>query len=85
MRKKVLAGAFLAMTAGLIACGQNNPQTPATEAPTTTAAPETTQAPTTEAVPQTTVVTGAAEGYGGPITAEENPIPGETPVAASAF
>ena len=70
MRKKVLAGAFLAMTAGLIACGQNNPQTPATEAPTTTAAQETTQAPTTEAVPQTTVVTGEAEGYGGPITAE---------------
>lgn len=34
MRKKVLAGAVLAMSAGLAACGQNNAQSQATEATT---------------------------------------------------
>ena len=74
MRKNLLAGAFLVMSAGLAACG-NSSQPAATEAATTTAAQETTtapvtEAPTTQAAPEATVVTGEAEGYGGPVTAE---------------
>lgn len=63
MRKKVLAGALLAMSTGLVACGQGGSQTADTEAATTVA-------PSEEAAPDADTVTGEAEGYGGPITAE---------------
>ncbi len=75
MKKQALAGAVLVMGISLTACGQNSQeQTPSTEAPTTTTQEAATtevptEAPSTEAA-QTTVVTGEAEGYGGPITAE---------------
>ena len=75
MKKQALAGAVLVMGISLTACGQNSQeQTPSTEAPTTTTQETATtevptEAPSTEAA-QTTVVTGEAEGYGGPITAE---------------
>ena len=77
MRKNLLAGAFLVISTGLAACG-NSSQPAATDAAATTqetttaaatAAPETTAAATTAAT-ETKVVTGEAEGYGGPITAE---------------
>lgn len=73
MRKALLTGAFLAMSAGLTACGNNSQQTaettvsqvPATTEPSTTAAQESTQEEK-----ETIVATGEAEGYGGTITAE---------------
>lgn len=71
MKKRLFAGAVLAMSTGLIACGQNSSQPQATQAtPAPTTAPASTEAPTTEAAPKTEVVTGEGEGYGGPVKAE---------------
>ncbi len=67
MKKNILTGAFLVMSIGLAACGQKDPQPSAAE---TTAAETTSQAADTEAASETSVLTGEAEGYGGPITAE---------------
>ena len=67
MKKTLLAGALLAVSTGLAACGQSGS---GQQADNTTAAPETTTAAQTQAAKETTVVTGEAEGYGGTITAE---------------
>ncbi|MCI8663835.1 MAG: FMN-binding protein [Hungatella sp.] len=71
MKKTLLAGALLAVSTGLAACGQSGS---GQQADNTTAAPETTTAAQTQAATEpakeTTVVTGEAEGYGGTITAE---------------
>ena len=68
MKKTVMVGAVLAMSAGLAACGQKEPEPSAAE---TTAAETTTAAQETPGeAAEGTVVTGEAEGYGGPIKAE---------------
>ncbi len=68
MKKTVMVGAVLAMSAGLVACGQKEPEPSAAE---TTAAETTTAAQETPGeAAEGTVVTGEAEGYGGPIKAE---------------
>lgn len=68
MRKALLTGVFLAVSAGLTACGNGSGQ-----APETTAAQETTTAAvqeTTQESKETVTAIGEADGYGGKITAE---------------